>query len=398
MSLLPEDKQTIFHTAIVGGGAAGLFCAGSFDANKIVLEALEKPALKVSVSGGGKCNFSNRFVSPADYRCAQKHFCKSALAAFKADDFIRLLDQARIPLEEREQGRLFTKSSARDIVHLLVKRAKEHHTRLATNVRVLDIQQMNGVFCLRTSAGTIQAQHVVLATGGISYPELGGNSFITKMAQQENWPFVEQQPALCGFTLPKNLRTVFSTLAGNSLPARVSCEKHTETDALLFTHDGFSGPAILQTSLFWQPGQQVEIDFLPSQNVSRIFAAHKNSSRLFSQVIADYFPTKKIAKILLGTQDRDLANASRAELDKAARLIHHFTCIPVGTSGYTKAEVTAGGLDTRGINPSTMEVRQTPGMYVIGEALDVTGRMGGFNLHWAWSSAYVAAQHLKNKF
>lgn len=398
MTLLPEDKQTVFHTAIVGGGAAGLFCAGSFDADKIVLEALDKPALKVSISGGGKCNFSNRFVTAADYRCNQKHFCKNALAAFKSSDFVRLLDQASIPWEERDHGRLFTASSAREIVHLLIKRAKEHHTRIATGVRVLDIKQNNGLFLLRTSAGTVQAQRVVLATGGISFPELGGNSFITKIAQQWNLPLVEQQPALCGLTLPKNLRNNFSQLAGNTLPARVTCGKHVEEDELLFTHEGFSGPVILQTSLFWQPGSPVEIDFLPSHNVTAIFTAHKNSVRLFSQVLTDYFPAKKIAKILLTQQDRDLANASRQELDNAARNIHHFTFIPTGTSGYTKAEVTAGGIDTREISPSTLEVRRVPGLYVVGEALDVTGRMGGFNLHWAWCSAYVAAQHLKNKF
>ena len=398
MSLLPSDKQTVFHTAIIGGGAAGLFCAGSFDADKIVLEALDKPALKVSISGGGKCNFSNRFVTAADYRCNQKHFCKNALAAFKPIDFIGLLDRAYIPWEERDHGRLFTTTSARDIVNMLIKRAKEHHTRLVTGGRVLDIRQEQNLFVLRTSLGTIKARHVVLATGGLSYPELGGNHFVTKMAQTWNLPVVEQQPALCGLTLPKPLRNGFSSLAGNTLPARVTCGKHIEDDYLLFTHEGFSGPVILQTSLFWQPGQPVEIDFLPTKNVATLLSANKNSSRLFSQLIMEYFPSKKIAKVLLGKQDRDVANASRAELNSAAKRLNHFTFVPTGTSGYTKAEVTTGGIDTRAINPSTMQVRSIPNLYIVGEALDVTGRMGGFNLHWAWCSAYAAAQFLKNKF
>lgn len=392
-----DFKNTVFHTAVIGGGASGLFCAGSFNAHKILLEANSKPALKVSVSGGGKCNFSNKTVSAADYLSQNKHFCKNALAAFKPTDFTALLDEARIPWEERHNGQLFAKD-AHDIVRFLVHRAKQNNTLLANGVRALGVKRENSLFVVDTSSGPVRAQYLVLAAGGLSYPALGANGFGLKIARQFGLAETEERPALVGLTLPKELRARFNALAGNSLNARVWCGKKEFTAPLLFTHDGVSGPAVLQTSLFWTTGETVFIDFLPGKNASQIFAAYKNTGKTFSGALAQEGLPVKIAKAVLGELERDLSNASRARLEAAALAVNRFAFIPAGTSGLTKAEVTAGGVDTREINPSTFECRRVPGLFIIGELLDVTGRLGGFNLQWAWSSGFAAAKTLEKRF
>lgn len=349
-----ELKNTVFHTAIIGGGAGGLFCAGSFGAQKIVLEANVKPALKVSVSGGGKCNFSNRSVSAADYLSQNKHFCKSALAAFKPQDFIHLLERERISWEERSNGQLFAKN-ARDIVRFLMARAKRYQTRLALGVRALNVRQEKDLFITDTSAGPVRSQYLVLAAGGLSYPALGANGFGLKIARQFGLNEIEERPALVGLTFPKEIRPRFSALAGNSVPARVWCGKKSFEGPVLFTHDGVSGPAILNASLFCAPGETVFIDFLPGQNAAGIFAAAKNTAKTFSAALAEKGLPSKIAKTILGELERDLANASRAQIEAAALAVNRFAFVPAGTAGLTKAEVTAGGIDTREINPTTFE-------------------------------------------
>lgn len=392
-----ELKNTVFHTAVIGGGASGLFCAGSYNARKIVLEANIKPALKVSISGGGKCNFSNTYVSAEDYLSQNKHFCKNVLAAFKPQDFTRLLDQEHISWEERQNGQLFAKN-ARDIVHFLTTRAKRHNTQLALGVRALNVKQENGLFVTDTSAGPVRSQYLVLAAGGLSYPALGANGFGLKTARQFGLAEIEERPALVGLTLPKEIRPRFCALAGNSIQARVWCGKKSFTGPVLFTHDGVSGPAILQISLFAGPGNPIYIDFLPGQDAYAVFCAAKNSAKTFSGALSEKGMPAKIAKALLGELERDLANASRAQLEAASAAVNRFYFVPAGTAGLTKAEVTAGGIDTREINPTTFEARKTPGLYVIGELLDVTGRLGGFNLHWAWSSGFAAANALEKRF
>ena len=385
-----------YHTAIIGGGASGLFCAGSFDAPKIVLEALENPAQKVSVSGGGKCNFSNRFISAADYDCQQKHFCKNALAAFTVNDFLRVMDEYGLPWQEREHGQLFARQAG-DIVRMLVRRAKEHHTTLATGVRVLGITPVTGGFLVNTSKGPLQAQQVVLASGGLSFPSLGGNSFGIKIARQLGLAVVSQRPVLCGLTFPKELRSLSSELAGNSMPVRIRQGKRCFEGPLLFTHEGISGPAVLRLSLGWQPDVPVEIDFLPHQNTAELLAAYKNSSKTISGVLTPLL-THHVAKTLLAPCDGPLPQATREQLRTAAERVHHFSFTACGTAGYTKAEATAGGIDTREINPTTFEARRVPGLFITGEVLDVTGNLGGFNLHWAWASGFCAARALAKRF
>ena len=396
MTAQNELKNTVFHTAMIGAGASGLMCAGSFERPKIIIEHNAKPGAKVSVSGGGNCNFSNRFVSATDYLCQNKHFCKNALAAFRPQDFLRLLEEHHIAWEERSNGQLFA-FGAQHIVRLLVRRAQAAHTQILTNTQALDVRRENGLFVIDTSEGPVRAQYLVLACGGLSFPALGASASGIKIAEKFGLQIIEQHPALAGLSFPKELRERFKPLAGNSLPATASCGKHAFTDHLLFTHEGISGPAVLQTSLYWTAGQTVTVNFLPGEDALAFLHTQKNSAKTFASALHGKL-SAKVVKTLLAGLPQDLPNASRLTLEEAARRLNRFSFIPAGTAGYTRAEVTAGGVDTKEINPSTFEARRVPGLYIIGELLDVTGRLGGFNLHWAWSSGFAAAKALEKKF
>ena len=391
-----SSRFPVFHSAIIGAGAGGLFCAGSFNRPKIVLEQNTRLALKVSASGGGKCNFSNRLLSANDYLSQTPHFCKNALAAFTPADFTALLDENRIPYEERENGQLFA-FDAREIVRFLISRAEKANTTILAGACVQEVLEQDGLFLLHTTRGPIRAQNVVLASGGISYPQLGGNTFAAKIARRFGLSLVPQRPALCGLVLPKPIRTIFSALAGNSLETAVCAGKKCFRGDLLFTHQGVSGPAGLNASLYAREGEQVTINFLPECDVRERLYAQKNTARTFSAALKNDLPVK-ITKILLAPLTDDLAGATKQTILEVARRINHFTFIPERTAGYTKAEVTAGGIACTEINAGTMACKKVRGLYVIGEALDVTGRLGGFNLQWAWSSASLAARALNVSF
>ncbi len=370
-------------------------CAGSFNAAKLVLEHNVRPGVKLAVTGGGKCNFTHLPTLPKDYICQNKHFCKSALAAFKPQDFISLLKTEQLIFTEKEPGQLFAQN-AKDIVHLLERRAKKANTSFLYNTQALNITQENGLFCVRTSKGNFYANHLVIATGGLSYPALGATGFAYQAAKELGLSVTPRQPALTSLHLPHPWRNRCRSLAGNSCPAEVSVQKHTERGALLFTHEGFSGPAIMQSSLYWQEGEEVRINFLPDINVEAFLREHKNEPALFSKILADILPPK-ITKILLGDLDVRAADANKETLRQAAERLNAFCFIPRSTGGYTHAEVTVGGVDTSAFQASTMECKNIPGLFFIGEALDVTGRLGGYNLHWAWASAACAAKALSQR-
>lgn len=381
-----------FHTVIVGAGAAGLFCAGSFPAEKLVLEANAKAGVKVSVSGGGKCNFTNRFTRAQDYVSQHKHFCKSALSAFGPQDFVQLLRAQNIPFEERANGQLFARS-APEIVRFLVRRAQRQNSEIRLNTRVLRIAQTPGGFTVFTSRASVQARHVVLACGGVSCPSLGSSNFGAQTAAQFGLPIVPQRPALCGLIWPKEYRA-WGQLAGNCLEGQVTCEKHTFSGPVLFTHEGISGPAVLNASLFWQDGAAVCVNFLPGTDALSFWQARKEWPKTLSGALVEKL-SPKITKTLLGPLDKRLPDISKHDLCLAAQRVNRFCFVPRATAGYTKAEVMAGGVDTGALNPSTLEVKTVRGLYMIGEMVDVTGRLGGFNLQWAWSAGYAAGLALK---
>ena len=391
-----EKKPTeIWHSIIVGAGAAGLFCAGSFSAPKLVLEHNDRAGKKLSVTGGGKCNFTNLFLSARDYLSSHPHFCKNALAAFRPEHFTELLTQAKIPFYEKEKGQLFT-HDAKEIVRFLQRRAREQNTTFSFNTQVLSVQKENHLFRVQTSKGIFYAYHVIMACGGISYPALGATAFAFQSAQALGLAVQPLRPALVGFRLPEPYKRICRTLTGNSLPVSVKTQTRQEEGQLLFTHEGISGPAVLQASLFYQEGEEILIDFVPQIDILDFLKKNKNKKESFSKILADFI-APKIAKALLQDLDVPACQADKQTLLQAAERLNRFTCVPTGTAGYTKAEVTAGGLDPREIDPRSMQSKKIEGLFFIGEVLDVTGRLGGFNLHWAWASAYLCAQALKKQ-
>lgn len=389
-----KNKQPveIWHTIIIGAGASGLFCAGSFAAPKLVLEHNKYAGAKLNITGGGKCNFTHLPISERDYVCQQKHFVHSVLAAFTPAKIIHLLEEAHIPFTRQENGCLFAKN-ARDITQLLFQRAKENNTSFSFNTEVLQILRENNLFTVRTSKGLFYAHHVVVASGGLSYPQLGASGFAGQTAQSFKLPVVKLRPALVGLRVDKKWRERCRLLAGNSLPVQMNIKQHQEEGSLLFTHEGFSGPAVLQSSLYWQEGEKMIINFCPSLEVLSYLKEHKQDNRTISKILADFIPVK-IAKTLLQENDVKMPDATKQQLVQASQAINHFEFTPVGTAGYTQAEVTAGGIDTKSLD-TYLQCKTLPGLFFIGEAVDVTGRVGGYNLHWAWASAYTAAQALQ---
>jgi len=390
-----EQATPIWHTIIIGAGASGLMCAGSFRAPKLVLEHNNIPGRKLNITGGGKCNFTHRGVTERDYVCSAVHFAHKALAAYPPAKFLSFLREQKIAFCEQEDGKFFA-NKASDITQALFQQARHNNTTFSFNTEVLQITHQQDVFSVRTSKGLFRAYHIVVASGGLSYPDLGASGLAWQLAQSFNIQTIPPRPVLAGFRLDKSLRMLCKTLAGNSLPVKIHVGKHIEKGNLLFTHEGISGPAVLQTSLYWNEGEKIEVDFCPGTDVLNFLRTHKNSSHLFSKILADILPIK-ITKNLLGPLDVNMANATKSQLVQAGQQLQRFSCIPLSTAGYTRAEATAGGLAPDELYPHSLECRKIPGLYFIGEAVDVTGRVGGYNLNWAWASAVAAAKSLAEK-
>ncbi len=385
--------QTVCNTVIIGAGAAGLMCAGSVKGPKLVLDSNAQPGRKLNISGGGKCNFTNRYITAQKYRCNQKHFCHRALAAFSYQTLLNMLEQARIPYTQTDTGCFFAKR-ATDITQWLTARAQAANTTFSFHTQVLRMEPNAHGFCLDTSKGKIYAKQVVLASGGMSYPQVGGSAFTWQAAKQLGINTIAPQPVLVGLRADKTWKPVFRALAGNSLPVLITVDKRVQTGPLLFTHEGISGPSVLQSSLYWQEGTPLLINFIPQLDVLNYLKQHKQN-QLFSKILSPYI-SAKIAEGLLQELDILAANASKNSLVAAAERLTRFSFMPTGTMGYAQAEATAGGIDVAEIDAGTMQSKKIAGLFIIGEALDVTGPVGGFNLHWAWASAQAAATALNH--
>ncbi len=381
-----------WHTIIIGAGAGGLFCAGSFPAPKLILEHNAIPGRKLNITGGGKCNFTHQPVLPTDYVCSHKHFPHQILAAYQPKQFTKFLEEQGIDFTLQENGCYFAKRAA-DITQMLYKRAKKQNTTFSFNTHVTQVIRKNEEFCVQTDKGNFYTQNLVLASGGISYPDLGATSLAWKIAKDLGLSVVEPMPALVGLRVDKSLRPLCTALAGNSVYVHVQTDHHLEKGQLLFTHEGFSGPVILQASLYWKPGNPITINFCPQVDLLAYFKEHKQEAHTFSK-IAQPFLSPKISKILLSEQNVMAADATKQQLVQAANRLNHFTFIAQDTTGFSHAEVTRGGIDTCQLNPKTLQVKTVANLYFIGEAVDVTGRLGGYNLHWAWASAMAAAKNL----
>lgn len=383
---------------IIGAGAAGLFCAaqlGQAGKRVVMLDSGKKIGRKILMSGGGFCNFTNLDVTPQHYLSQNRHFMKSALARYTNWDFIGLVAQYGIAYHEKELGQLFCDEGAEQIVQLLQSECDKGKVEIELRQAVISVEKVANHFEIQTASGTYQAEHLVIATGGLSMPALGASPFGYKVAEQFDIPVISPRASLVPFTWKESDKP-FAALSGIALPVTASNDRISFSNQMLFTHRGLSGPAILQISNYWQMGEAVEIDLLPSENILDILQELRQSSPKLQlkTVLSRYLP-KKLVELWFEQQllkDQVIAQLSKAELQHLDQFIHHWHFIPNGTEGYRTAEVTMGGVDTDHISSKTMEAKSVSGLYFIGEVLDVTGWLGGYNFQWAWSSAYACAE------
>ena len=383
-------EQT-YDVMIIGAGAAGLFCAGTAAARGkrvLVLEHGAEPGRKILISGGGRCNFTNRDVSAANFLSANPHFCKSALAQFTPADFLALVEQAGIAWHEKTLGQLFCDDSARQILDMLLARAAGADMRL--NARVQNITH-DGCFRVETTWGMFAARALVVATGGLSIPKLGATGFAYEVAKQFGLNIVPPRPALVPLTFSGEDLSWMQSLAGVSVAARVQAGKRGFAENLLFTHRGLSGPAVLQISSYLATGQGFIANFCPATRLDAALpdAKTRRPKAELKTILAEYLPARLAAHFASAGRMAELPDKTLRAL--GARL-NAYPLTPTGNEGFAKAEVTAGGVATDGLHSKTCGAKNMPGLFFIGEAVDVTGWLGGYNFQWAWASGHAAGQ------
>ncbi len=380
---------------IIGAGASGLMCAieaGKRGRSVLLLDHADKIAKKVSISGGGRCNFTNLNPRAEHYYSANPHFCKSALARYKPNDFLRLLNKYHIAYTEKENGQLFCVGSASEIVRALREECVQAGAEILVSHAVTSLSKQDR-FEISTKREMYQAESLVVATGGLSYPSLGASDFGLRIARQFGLKVMKPQPALVPLLFSGHDAERFAVLSGISLDVVVTCRAHRFRGDLLFTHRGLSGPSVLQISTVWQTGDEIAINLLPDIDVLEMLMIHCQSKLELQNLLARVFPKRfSQAWCEVNAPTRPLNTYSNKELKAIAGMLHQWTIHPAGTEGYKKAEVTAGGVDTAELSSKTMEAKKVPGLYFIGEVVDVTGQLGGYNLHWAWASGYAAGQ------
>ena len=393
-----------FDTVVIGAGAAGLHCAGlagQLGLKVLLIDHAEKVAEKIRISGGGRCNFTNRDTAPTHFLSSNPHFCRSALARYTPQDFIALLQKHRIAWHEKHKGQLFCDESSDDIVQMLLQECALGQVTRWQPCGVHEVRATSG-FELDTDHGPVRAESVVVATGGLSIPKIGASDFGYRLARQFGHRIVETRPALVPLTFDATSWAPFVALAGLSLQAQVQTGSGKAAgdflEDLLFTHRGMSGPAILQISSFWRPGEPLRIDLLPGLELHTLLTAAKGQSRRkLGNELAELMP-RRLADTWLASQphlaDRPMAELRDRDLSVLARQLQRWELVPSGTEGYRKAEVTSGGVDTGELSSQSMQSRRVPGLYFIGEVVDVTGWLGGYNFQWAWASAAACARAL----
>lgn len=391
-----------YDLVILGAGAAGLFCAGSVlsqGMRVLIVDHARAPGEKIRISGGGRCNFTNLATARDRFLSQNPRFCASALAGFTPRDFVALVDRAGIAWHEKAQGQLFCDGSARQIVEMLMTRAQGASLRLNTGIE--SVAAVTGGFRVTLSDGVVTAPRLVLATGGRSIPKMGATGLAYQIGAQFGMRLVEPRPGLVPLTFAAQELDRIRALSGVALPVSGRVGKQGFSDDLLFTHRGLSGPVILQLSSFWQPGNQVILDLCPGTDIAAQLKARKAQGGKVGvgSVLSGWLPTRLAEAILAeqGLTGSRLADQPHKMLDRLAGRVNRWTVRPVGSEGYRTAEVTVGGLDTRDLDARTMESRRQPGLYAIGEAVDVTGWLGGYNFQWAWASGHAAARAIRGQ-
>ena len=384
---------------IIGAGAAGLMCA--FSAARrgrqvLLLDHANKAGKKILMSGGGRCNFTNLYTEPANFLSNNPHFCKSALARYTQWDFLELVGRHGVPYHEKKLGQLFCDNKSSDILEMLLAECSEAGVELHLNTAVQAIEKTAQGYALETGLGPLHCQSLVIATGGLSIPTLGASGFGYQIARQFGHTVLPTRAGLVPFTITEPaLKALCGELSGTSVDCRVSCNGQSFRENLLFTHRGLSGPAMLQISSYWQAGAALAIDLLPERDAEQWLldeqAARPNIE--LKTLLGEVF-TRKMATLLceLWFASKPLKQYTPAELKSVAARLGDWQLVPAGTEGYRTAEVTLGGVDTREVSSKTMESQKSAGLYFVGEVLDVTGHLGGFNFQWAWASGHAAGQ------
>ena len=387
-----------YDVIIIGAGGAGLMCAreaGKRGRHVLVIDHANKAGSKILISGGGRCNFTNTEVSAEQYLSANKHFCKSALTQFNQHDFMAMLQKHKIEYHARKLGQQFCDDSAKQIVAMLVSECEANAVTIKLNVQVVNIDKDDS-FTVKTNIGTFVTTSLVIATGGLSIPEIGASDFGYKLAKQFGLSVTSTTPALVPLIFNKKDLERYKTLSGMSFEASVRCGKISFREDVLITHRGLSGPSILQISSYWKPGQEIHIHLLPQLNLTEFLQTKRNENpkQELKTVLSEVLAKRLIVRLIETDQIKNMPmwQVSNKHIVELTNFFSDLTIIPSGTEGYNKAEVTLGGIDTRELSGKTLESRKVSGLYFIGEVVDVTGWLGGYNLQWAWSSGAAAGR------
>ncbi len=400
-----------YDVIILGGGAGGLFCAitaAKRGKNVLVLEKSNKLGKKILMSGGGRCNFTNHFVNPHNFLSQNNHFCKSALSQYTAQDFISMVVDHNIEFEEKKHGQLFCVNSAKDIVEMLVNECEKYKVTIITNASTSTVKYIDSKYYLssiietkkNTTNLSAESNKLVIATGALSVPTLGGSGFGYDIANQFQLKITNLQAGLVPFIFTDSIKNICENLAGVSHNVEVSCNGTTFSEDILFTHRGLSGPVILQISNYWYLGDSISINLIPELSISDHIKEIKKTKPklLIKSILVNMMPKALVVELenLLWSNlaNKPIGEWSNSQIEILSNNLHNWVLKPSSTEGYRTAEVTMGGVDTDFISSKSMEVKNQKGLYFIGEVLDVTGHLGGFNFQWAWASAYVAGNDL----
>ncbi len=386
---------------IIGAGAAGLMCAieaGKRGRKVVILDHANKPGKKILMSGGGRCNFTNYTVEADNYISSNPHFCKSALSRYTQWDFIELVEQHGIAYHQRDHGQLFCDNSSKDILSMLLAEVQKYPISIQLNHTIKQIsKKTKEPYTVESQMGQYQCDSLVIASGGLSIPKMGASPFGYKIAEQFNLKIIPTSAALVPFTFQHTDKQRFETLSGIAINSIVSCRNKQFKENTLFTHRGLSGPAILQISSYWQPGDHIEINLLPDISVTEHLLCSMNAhpQQILKTALNQQLP-KRLVTVFFDNRflETKLHSLTNQQIDFISKQLHHWKIKPNGTEGYRTAEVTRGGVDCNEISSKTMQANKYPGLYFIGEVLDVTGWLGGYNFQWAWSSGWCAGQYV----